>query len=382
MNGVADQVFDRFPHGLLITVEGGAVVTSNAAGSRVLGRTGIPSSATCCSLLGCRAPESPLREVCVTERALASGESLPEVRVDLRGEAGEELAVWIVAAPLDSGRVVLELRPGRPGDRRRRTDPHWTAGPSVRVFVLGRTRVLSPEGPLEGAWLRQRPGRLLKYLVANRGRIVHTDELAMTFWPEAERTGLQNVRYFVHGLRSHLEPNRTKRGPSSFITGHDGGYAIDTARVRVDADEFEDLAHGGLRALARGEEDDARATLERAAAMYQGEFLADEPYAEWAFAERGRLHELACGVLDALATIALDNGAPETATQHLQRLADLEPLDDEVQRRLLTLLLVRGRSGEALRRYRHMQQAWIEALGEPPDFDLAGLRRELRATPV
>ena len=37
--------------------------------------------------------------------------------------------------------------------------------------------------------------------------------------------------------------------------------------------------------------------------MYRGDFLADEPYAEWALHERDRLRDLAAGALRTLAEI-------------------------------------------------------------------------------
>ena len=371
-------VFESFPHGLVVFGSDRRLVAANPAARAMTTPLGAAhDGVTCCALLGCRRDGSPLQGVCLTERALADDRALPDVRLDFSVD-GEPRALWVATAPLDDHRVLVQLRPGRPGDRRRVTEPHWTAGPSLRVHTLGRTRVLAPEGPLEGAWLRQRPGQLLKLLICNRHRITHTDEIAVAFWPESDRTGLQNVRHFVHGLRSQLEPGRAPRARSSFVIAQEGGYELDTSRIAVDADEFEAYAHAGLRALQREEAETASASLEQAAALYQGDFLADEPYAEWALAERGRLHELASRTFSGLAELALEAGADEVATAHLYRLARLEPLDGDVQRRLLGLLLARGRSGEAQRHYRSTQAGWMAALGERPDFDLASLRREAR----
>ena len=372
-------VFEAFPHGLLVFGRDRRVIAANPAARRLTAPLGAaPDGPTCCELLGCRRDGSPLQELCLTERALEDGRPLPDVRLDFTVE-GEPQALWVSTAALDGDRVLVQLKPGRPGDRRRATEPHWTAGPSLRVRTLGRTRVLAPEGPLEGAWLRQRPGQLLKLLICNRHRITHTDEIAVAFWPESDRTGLQNVRHFVHALRSQLEPGRTPRARSSFVIAHEGGYELDSSRIAVDADEFETHAHAGLRALQRAEREAARASLEQAAALYEGDFLADEPYAEWALAERSRLHELASRTFSGLADLGLESGAAETATAHLYRLARLEPLDSDVQRRLLTLLLARGRSGEAQRHYRSAHATYMAALGEKPDFDLASLRREARS---
>ena len=370
------RVFDCFPHGLLVFDSRGRLVAANPA-SRSLLPPPVGKGPTCCALLGCRREGSALQELCLTQRALTDGKPLPDVRLDFVAN-GDPRAVWVGASPFDGDRVLMQLRAGRPGDRRRRTEPHWTAGPALRIMALGRTRIVTPEGPLEGAWLRQRPGQLLKLLICNRHRVTHTDEIAIAFWPGNERTGLQNVRHFIHGLRAHLEPDRPPRARSSFIVAHDGGYELDSSRIAVDADEFERLAHAGLRALERSDVAAAQPALAQAAALYEGEFLADEPYSEWAFDERGRLHELAGRTVSGLADIALQGGAREAATAHLYRLARMEPLDSDAQQRLLRLLLARGRSGEALRHFRNAQAAWLSALGEKPDFDLASLRRETR----
>ena len=371
-------VFEAFPHGLLVFGSDRRLVAANPVARQLTAPLGAATDGTtCCALLGCGREGSPLQELCLTKRALEDGGALPDVRLEFSVE-GEPRALWVATAALDEDRVLVQLRPGRPGDRRRVTEPHWTAGPSLRVRTLGRTRVLAPEGPLEGAWLRQRPGQLLKLLICNRHRMTHTDEIAVAFWPDSDRTGLQNVRHFVHALRGQLEPGRAPRARSSFIVAQEGGYELDCSRIAVDADEFETHANAGLRALARAEPAAARHSLEQAATLYDGDFLADEPYAEWALAERGRLHELASRTFSGLADLALEAGASETATTHLYRLARLEPLDSDVQRRLLSLLLARGRSGEAQRHYRSAHATWLTALGEKPDFDLATLRREVR----
>ena len=59
----------------------------------------------------------------------------------------------------------------------------------------------------------------------------------------------------------------------------------------------------------------------------------------------------------------------------MYRLAEIEPLDTDVQRELLVLLMRRGRHAEAARRYELLGRRYRKAFGEEPPFDLADLSR-------
>lgn len=369
-------VFERFPFGLLITDASSAVLAANpSAQAQLRVDGGAPlTEETCCHLIGCRRLDGPLGGECLSVLALRAVEPLPEVRMDLPTAAGRPpTAVWVSAAAIGDGAALLQLRPADARDRRRRTEPHWLNGPALRVRTLGRTSVSSAEGPIDGAWLGQLPGQLLKYLVCRRGRVAHADEILTHFWPEGGRGAVVNLRHAVFSLRKRLEPARQRHSTSSFVIARDGGYELDRRVIAIDADDFESAADEGLRAHARGEHERARETLERAARLFGGEFLTEEPYVDWALAERDRLHEIACRVFRALDEGCRAVGDRPAAVEALIRLAELEPFDGTAQRTLLGLLVDLDRRSEAVRRYRHLRTRWLEAFGEPPDFQVRSL---------
>ncbi len=331
----------------------------------------------CCDLFGCHDPAGALPGDCLSLLARAADAPLPEIRVDLPAAAAGD-AAWITASPLErpQGHVVVALRPGERADRRRRTEPHWTGRPQLKVCTLGRTRVESAEGPIGGAWLEHRAGQLLKLLVCERDRTLTAEEIAQALWPATGRGAPATVRYVVHILRQRIEPTRSSGDRSAFIVARNGGYAIDRARVRVDADEFETAVEAGLAAFRRGDASTASASLEGALRLYEGDFLADEPSAEWAFLERERLRNLASRALLAAGQLALDAGDPDAAAVQVERAAQLHPLDTEIQRRLIALCLRRGRESEAMRRYEALRSRIDRELGSPVEFDLAELLAE------
>ena len=110
-------------------------------------------------------------------------------------------------------------------------------------------------------------------------------------------------------------------------------------------------------------------------ALYRGDFLADEPYADWAIDQRDALRRLAADALRALVAVARRAGDLDTAAGHLERLGELEPYDIDVHREVISLCLVRGRRSEALRRYAALRVRILRTFGEDIDFTLADLRQ-------
>jgi DNA-binding SARP family transcriptional activator len=367
---LAVAALQHFPTGVLVLDSEGAIVAVNPLAVALLADAAQPPERgrRCCDVL-CGAGEW-----CVTELALESDGPLPEVRIDLP-EGAEPGAVWVTAARTDgaSPNVIVQARPGAAKDRRRRTEPHWIHGPQLRISVLGETRIASGEGSFSGDWLRQRPGQLLKLLVCERPHLISTERLAEALWPDGGRSSLNNVRYSVHALRQRLEPQRAKRATSSFILASGGGYGLDMARVEIDADDFERWSRAGLETDRHSDPAGAVRALEQAADLYRGEFLADEPWAEWAIGERDRLRYLALRVLRTLADLELELGNLDAADGWLWRVVEIEPDDMGVHRDLIALSLRRGRRSDAVRRYTRLRQRMLRSFGEELDFELSDL---------
>lgn len=352
----AADAFELLPHAVMVCDSRGRLVAANACLRDELGvRAG--GGASCCSVLGCGRPGSELEAGCITAQALDDRVELAPVYVD--SPAGR---MRVSAAPVygDRSHVVVELR---------RERAEVAVEPTLRVFTLGPLRVESANGPLAGAWLDQRAGQLLRYLACQRGRIASPDAIAEAIWPQAGAAAGNSVRHFVHVLRERLEPGRARGAGSSYVACRRSGYAL-AACVWIDADEFEAEARAGLAARAAGDVRRAERHLVRAAQLYRGDFLDDEPYAEWALAEREHLRARACDVLRVLADI---RGEAPDAASCLERLADMEPFDSDVQRRLLTHWVRDGRRSRAARHYETFRRRLMREFGEHPGFELAEL---------
>jgi two-component SAPR family response regulator len=373
--GLSEAVLEAMPYGIVVVDRDARVVHSSPAAREFLPALRAASADRCDELFHCQAPGGPCEQSCLAQRAAGSLEPLPEVRIDTLDGAPHG-ALWVTAAPMPAPQgAVLHLRPGRARDRRRRSEPQWDAGPELTIRAFGRTQVTSGQQSLNGDWLSQRAGQILKYMLCVRHRIAMAEEIAEAIWPDSGREALSNTRHVMHRLRDRLEPDRRPHTESSFVRSAAGGYVLDLTRVRIDVDAFERAVEEGTSAFDRLEHVEATRQLEAAVALYTGDFLADEPYAEWAFEERSRLSGLAEYALRLLIVMAFGRDDPSGALKHLERLAALEPLDSAVHRELIATLISLGRRSEAKRRYMVFAKRMRREFGEDPEFDLVSSAR-------
>jgi DNA-binding SARP family transcriptional activator len=333
-------------------------VAANRRARELLGLAPVerPGERTCCSVFGCGSTGGPLAGRCVCRLPEDARDGVAELRLNWSGAA-----LSLRATRLER-HVIIELRTegqlADPGDE-----------PQLRISALGRLRVESGGEPLSGEWIDQRAGQLLRCLVCERHRVVPTEVLAEAIWRQAGPGAPNTVRHSIHTLRERLEPGRSRHGESAFIVSSRGGYALNPDRVWIDVDDFEAAVAAGERAVAGGDLDEARACFERATAMYAGDFLSDDPYAEWAMPERERVRGLFASALRSLAD--LSRADPEAACHHLERLALLEPFDNDTARDLISAWMRAGRRSRAVRFYQAFQLRLAREFGEEPDFRIA-----------
>lgn len=370
------DAIEGLPDGVMVVDRAKKALFVNQALEQMVGEDPTRSGHTCCEVFGCHESGTGLENICVTEACLANG-PLPELRVQLPA-ADPGRAVWVKAIPLTSAdeRVLVRVRTSGQSVDSSQPESRGAVGAELGILVLGRTKLDTVDGPVIGGWLDQRQGQLLKYLVCERHRVVQTEEIADDLWPGAAARGPALVRHHVHGLRNRLEPWRSKRSPSSFVIYvPPGGYALNQDLVSIDADAFETLAARALKATPEDPREGIEGieALERALAWYRGDLMSELPYAVWTFTERERLRELALRVHRQLGLVLALEGDIEGAYSYLQRAAEMQPFDMDIERELITLALRNGRHSTAMRRYSALRARMLRRFGEEPDFQLSEL---------
>ena len=103
--------------------------------------------------------------------------------------------------------------------------------------------------------------------------------------------------------------------------------------------------------------EEALAAFQRAEALYQGDYLRDDPFLEWTVATRERLREIHLNALSDAAQLSAEAGSPEEAAGFCRKILRIEPWREEVYRHLMGYLGRVGRRSEALRVFEECRRA-------------------------
>lgn len=240
---------------------------------------------------------------------------------------------------------------------------------ALRIELFGALTVQIDGRPLpDSAWRSRQERRLLAMLAAARGRLIGADRLCEWLWPGSDSASAAvNLRSAISSLRRILEPE-ADRASRRYILTRSGGYAWNMeSGAWIDVDEFLALTEpvsAEDAVAAQGESE----RLERAVALYRGDFLEDEQELAWVIMERERLRVRYLDALRRLADIKLERGDPTAAMALAGRGIAIASLSEPLWR---VLMLAQARAGDtagalqSYERYRHLLDHELGAAPSP-----------------
>ena len=242
----------------------------------------------------------------------------------------------------------------------------------IRLFLLGRFEVARGERVLRATeWSRRKAATLLQRLALER-RLVK-DQAIDFLWPEADfDAGANNLYRTLHALRQTLD---TILGPGTAketFTFEDGVLSLEPS-VWVDVHEFERLGS----TVPTDTSEQRMAKLEQALALYQGDLLPDDLYAEWTLVPRDLLRRHYREASLTLSTHYRDAKNYAQAIALLTPLLASDPADELIHRELMYLYALTGRRHDALRQYQSCVDALTTELDVSPEQKTTALYMQI-----
>ncbi len=275
-------------------------------------------------------------------------------------DQGERSRV-VCAALIESGHAnsfvqrVLENLP----DKKRKQTILITDRSAVTIQSLGSFRVFAGgEEISQERWVSTKARDLLAYFLTFRGEHIPADRAFEAIWSEKGGRGLTAFHTALSRLRNAL---KTSDNPPRWILAEAGEYRLDSARFKIDVDEF-DSALAKARVAA---DEEAAAHLQEAINSYHGEYLQNLYY-DWLFPERRRLVQAYLGALRSLADFHYIHERFTRSLELLDRALRVDSLQEDLHCQAMRAYAALGDRIGLIQQYHEMQQILERELNLKP----------------
>ena len=248
----------------------------------------------------------------------------------------------------------------------------------LRVVTFGRFALsVNGRGLAIERWYRRHALTLLKILVTSRQEVLHREHLIAHLWPDAdEQRGRERLKVTTHFLRKELRVAGVN-GDIFSIAG--SAYALKRDAVWLDCEAFDKFYDIGRRLVQRGQRKNALASFQKAAQLYQGDYLPEDLYAEWCAEQREQLRESYFDVLGHIIDSHLDDGDFDEAAVVCRQGLVHEPCREGFHRALMICLARLGQIDRLTTHYDHCRKVLKAELGTGPTPETERLYCELVA---
>ena len=174
----------------------------------------------------------------------------------------------------------------------------------------------------------------------------------------------------MHRLRKAL-------GHAEWITLAQERYRVESAAIAsFDVTTFEAQARAAIE-KARSSDDTAIGSLEKATALYRGDFMDGEAAGDWHLTHRDRLLRLYIETLMALGEAHTKQQRYAKAAEAYRRVLVRDELSEDAVRALMQSLERGGERASALRLYERFAERLKQELRAKPSAPTVALHREL-----
>lgn len=252
------------------------------------------------------------------------------------------------------------------------TLPRLTHRWPIRINALGTFEIVIEGTPYtSGAKPQRKPLDLLKALLVTNGQGVSAMELADKLWPDSDGdTARNSLQVAIYRLRRLL-------GSDAAVVVQDRRVCLDHGLCWADLWAFAEEAEVALCSPPGDPQFPERATA--ALRRYRGHLFSQEQEQVWMLACKERLRRNWLCLIKRLGDHYEAHGQWPQAAGLYQEALDLDPLAEEVYRRVMHCQHRTGERAEIMNTYRRCRQELRAALGVAPSAETDRVYQSLRA---
>jgi DNA-binding SARP family transcriptional activator len=248
----------------------------------------------------------------------------------------------------------------------------------LEVHCFDRFEVCSDRKKVE-RWHSTKAKSILQYLMTRPREPITKDSIMEALWPEHDtQTASNNLKVAVHSLKKILNYLLNQKDNFPSILFLQGSYHINPEiDLWLDVEQFEKHWANGRRLEREGNFTAAIREFEAAEALYQGDYLQDEPYDEWTSLRRETLKDIYLIILGKLADHAMETDDYESCIIYCQKILAKDPCREDTYRRLIRCYSRLGNKNRSRRWYEICCKTILAELDMAPDHETMALYSQL-----
>ena len=251
--------------------------------------------------------------------------------------------------------------------------------PNLAFYCLGAFRVYQDDQAINN-WKSNKGVAILKYLVAHNPKPISKEMLMDIFWPDSDlESARRNLHQAVYSLRQALRINQPEL---QHIRYENDSYSLNPDISQwIDFEEYEHRVQNGRRLEVNGRIDEALKEFGIAEGLYQGGFLEENLYDDWAIRKREYLQTQYLSLTIRLIRHYHQRKEFTAAIALCHKRLSLDPSYEPAHRHLIRCLLAQGQRHLAARQYQTCVQVLKDELGLEPDAKTAALYHQIDTIP-
>ncbi|MFN2198517.1 MAG: AfsR/SARP family transcriptional regulator [Anaerolineales bacterium] len=256
---------------------------------------------------------------------------------------------------------------------------------TLSISTLGQLQITLDQRDITDRFRTDKERALLLYLANERGGAHRRESLAELLWPERPTgVGRTNLRQALLGVRKALGD---QNAADPYILAHADTlefnqgrvHSLDVAMLREHISAVKTHTHAHMYQCSSCQDH-----LQKAHALYQGDFLANYflaegfEFQEWMMLQRERYLREYIYILECLSRSAQQNKQSTQAVQYARELVQKTPLDESAHRLLMQLLAEDGKRTAAVEQFQECCTKLAQELGVEPGQETRALYEKIR----
>jgi putative two-component system response regulator len=251
--------------------------------------------------------------------------------------------------------------------------------PILRGYCLGKFRLMSGDHLIkDDEWKTKKSKYVLAYLLAHWDEDVPEEKLLYAFWPDSSpkkaRQSLHTALYQIRQLfQSYLGEQKY-----NYIIHEKEFYRFNTETEHyIDLKDFEQFYRTGSRCLDENREEECIAQLQKAEALFVGEFL-EGYFSDWAIEYRENTRKTYIDILVKLAQHFFKAKKYEVCLDNSQKILASDSCRQDIHMMIMKCYQALGQKELAIRQYQICTQILKRELNISPSTELMALYLDLK----